>query len=91
MGSAHDDELWYGQQARLKEQGVKLDSLGRRNNGWTINKLGRGGPVKQYDTRQSIAISSEEWDKVKAVAARDGVSASEKVRQYIEWGIENDE
>ena len=70
---------------------MKLDSLGRRNHGWTINRMGKGGPVKQYDTRQSIAISSENWKLVKDAAKAKGVSASELVRTYIEWGLENDE
>lgn len=71
----------------------KLDSLGRRNHGWKNNQRPgtTGGPVKQFDTRQSIAIASEEWNKVKASAKLKGISASELVRQYIEWGLENDE
>lgn len=66
----------------------KLDTLGRRNKGWSINRMGRGGRPKEFDTRQSIAISSEDWALVKARAKLDGVSASEVVRLFIVWGLE---
>ena len=66
----------------------KLDTLGRRNKGWTINRMGRGGRPKEFDTRQSIAISSEDWQLVKARAVKEGISASELVRLFIVWGLE---
>lgn len=69
----------------------KLDTLGRRNKGWTINRMGRGGRPREFDTRQSIAISNEDWALVKTRAAKEGVSASELVRLFITWGLENDE
>jgi hypothetical protein len=47
--------------------------------------------VKEFEARISVAISREGRALVKAAAKRDGVSASEKVRQYIEWGLENEE
>ncbi len=54
-------------------------------------KENKGKRAKEFDTRQSIAISSENWALVRAKAKAKGVSASELVRTYIEWGLENDE
>jgi len=50
--------------------------------------MGRGGRPKEFDTRQSIAISSEDWQLVKARAVKEGISASELVRLFIVWGLE---
>ena len=47
--------------------------------------------VKEFDTRLSVAISKEDSALVKKRAIKKGVSASELVRTYIEWGMENDE
>ena len=68
---------------------TKLDSLGRRNKGWSINKQGRGGPVKQFDLRVSVAIDRETYEQI---ANRFGKGKiSKKIREYIEWGLENEE
>lgn len=69
---------------------VKLDSLGRRNNGWSYVNKNKKNIVRQFDRRFGCSISNEDYNVVLKNAKRRGVSLSEMIRIYIEWGLEND-
>jgi hypothetical protein len=69
----------------INEQSKKYHKInGRKSRGLRAY----GGRPKEFDTRQSIAISSEDWALVKIRAAKEGISASELVRMFIVWGLE---
>lgn len=49
--------------------------------------LARG---RLYDHKQlNVRVTTEDWEILDRNAKKAGVSISEMVRTYIEWGIEN--
>lgn len=67
---------------------MKLDSLGRRNKGWSKAGPGRG---REFDCQLlGFMVSNEMKAAIKIKAKNKNISIAELVRTYIEWGLEND-
>jgi hypothetical protein len=68
----------------------RLDSLGRQNNGWA--KAGPGRPKGKTNHEPSIWFRADidVRRRIKTRAQAAGVTMSELIRTYIEWGLEND-
>lgn len=72
----------------------KLDSRGRRNKGFDYinkNKLSKRNYIREFDRYYSFMITDEMLANVGKIAVKQGKSKAEKIREYIEWGLENDE
>lgn len=85
----------------------KLDSLGRRNNGFVhisdsqrVKNLHRSAEqsringrqrVKTYHSQHNVRFDSETSEALKAKAAKEKKTVSTKIREYVEWGLENEE
>lgn len=71
---------------------MKLDSLGRRNNGWANAGPGRnklyGAALTEF---YNLRLDKETMDLLKARAKRDKKTIADILRNYIEWGLENEE
>lgn len=74
---------------------TKLDSLGRRNNGWVNAGPGRKpNPNRDRHGRYKAVtarIEAVDMVQLRANAKKKGISLGELVRTYIEWGLENEE
>lgn len=69
---------------------MKLDILGRRNNGFAyINSTSKYNK-KHYDKRAMFSLSKEDYDFCLVRAKERNISLSEQIRTYITWGIEAD-
>lgn len=47
--------------------------------------------VKLYDIRWNIRLDKDMDEKIRLAAAKDGTNVAQKVREYIEWGLENED
>lgn len=78
--------------SKLVETFPKLDSLGRKNYGWSKAGPGRNGlGVAKLSEHQMIRMDLEMKNAVIKAATKKGVKVGSLIRDYIEWGLENDE
>lgn len=69
---------------------MKLDTLGRRNNGWAKPGPGSNGVNEGLIQYISFFTTKEMNQELSNMARKQKISKSELIRQYCTWGLEND-